>query len=176
MASYNEVSISEKDPDSPLTASLVDKLDQNPLALFEGAAGAPRLQNNAINDNSINPRKIRVTNYTVNAGFVFGDAEFVSGEAWSYDYGKFKLFFQSVIWRPTRTYGSVHINIALPFNRLLSEHAYYSDVPIEYAEQYSNYVIFRGERTPSGRGGFESAPFNINGTHQYIIKPSIVIE
>lgn len=44
MATYSAVSASEKDADSPVNVGLLDKLDQNPVAMFEGAAGAPRLK------------------------------------------------------------------------------------------------------------------------------------
>lgn len=44
MATYSAVSASEKDADSPVNVGLLDKLDQNPIAMFEGAVGAPRLK------------------------------------------------------------------------------------------------------------------------------------
>jgi len=57
MAVYNAVGASEKDADSPLTVSLIDKLDQNPHAIAQGAVGAPRIQTAAYNDASVtNPK------------------------------------------------------------------------------------------------------------------------
>ncbi len=48
MATYSAVTAGEKDADSPITVGLVDKLDQNPEAMFEGASGAPRLKRAAV--------------------------------------------------------------------------------------------------------------------------------
>lgn len=53
MATYSAVTAGEKDADSPINVSLIDKLDQNPLAIAEGASGAPKIQNAAFDDNSI---------------------------------------------------------------------------------------------------------------------------
>lgn len=58
MAAYSSVSASAKDAESPVNVDLIEKLDQNPLAMFEGAAGAPRLQNAAFNDNTINAARL----------------------------------------------------------------------------------------------------------------------
>lgn len=58
MATYNPISATEKDGDSPVTVSLLDKLDQNPLALWEGAPGAPKISNAAIATNSIGQDKV----------------------------------------------------------------------------------------------------------------------
>lgn len=41
MASYVAINNSEIDPDSPITADLMTKLRDNPLAISEGATGAP---------------------------------------------------------------------------------------------------------------------------------------
>ncbi|MBN46881.1 MAG: hypothetical protein CMH23_10460 [Methylophaga sp.] len=43
MATYSAVAAGEKDADSPVNVSLLDKLDQNPQAMIEGATGAPRI-------------------------------------------------------------------------------------------------------------------------------------
>jgi hypothetical protein len=48
MATYSAVTAGQKDADSPINVSLIDKLDQNPHAMFEGASGAPKLQPAAI--------------------------------------------------------------------------------------------------------------------------------
>ena len=53
MATYSAVSASEKDADSPITVGLIDKLDQNPLAIAEGASGAPQIQSAAIATNAV---------------------------------------------------------------------------------------------------------------------------
>ena len=63
MANYNAVSTIEKQVDAPITANLIDKLDQNVHAMFEGAQGAPRLQNDAINNHSITQNKISKARY-----------------------------------------------------------------------------------------------------------------
>ena len=43
MATYSAVAAGEKNADSPVNVSLIDKLDQNPEAMIEGATGAPRI-------------------------------------------------------------------------------------------------------------------------------------
>lgn len=48
MATYSAVSAGEKDADSPINVGLIDKLDQNPHAIAEGASGAPRIKKAAI--------------------------------------------------------------------------------------------------------------------------------
>lgn len=42
MATWRDIPSSEKDSDSPVTATLVDALDQNPQAIAEGAENAPK--------------------------------------------------------------------------------------------------------------------------------------
>lgn len=71
MATYSAVSASEKDADSVVDVSLIDKLDQNPHAIAEGASGAPKIQSAAINDNAITAAKI--------ASSAVGQSEIASG-------------------------------------------------------------------------------------------------
>ncbi|MGB0732416.1 MAG: hypothetical protein ACPGPF_01580 [Pontibacterium sp.] len=58
MATYSAVAAGEKDADSPITVSLIDKLDQNPHAIAEGASGAPKIQTAALNDNAVTQAKV----------------------------------------------------------------------------------------------------------------------
>jgi len=44
MATYRAIAASEVDADSPVTATLVSALAENPIAIAEGAAGAPRIK------------------------------------------------------------------------------------------------------------------------------------
>ena len=44
MTTYTGIANSEVDGDSPITDTLMQRLRDNVLAMFEGAAGAPRLQ------------------------------------------------------------------------------------------------------------------------------------
>lgn len=48
MTTYNQILDSEIDPESPVTASLMTKIRNNPIALAEGAPGAPRINRRAI--------------------------------------------------------------------------------------------------------------------------------
>jgi hypothetical protein len=43
MATWRTIAASEVDPDSPVTATLMQALAENPVAITEGASGAPRL-------------------------------------------------------------------------------------------------------------------------------------
>lgn len=57
MASYNPVG-TRKNADQPINVTLIDYLDQNPHAMFEGASGAPKLQTAAIQDNAVTEAKL----------------------------------------------------------------------------------------------------------------------
>ncbi len=61
MATYSAVSSGEKDANSPITESLINKLDQNPLAMFEGAVGAPKIQTAAHASASITQALLKTT-------------------------------------------------------------------------------------------------------------------
>ena len=58
MTKYTAIGNSEVDTDSPITESLITRLRDNPLAQFEGAAGAPKIADAAFNTNSINGNKL----------------------------------------------------------------------------------------------------------------------
>ena len=58
MATYSAVGAGEKDADSPINVSLIDKLDQNPHAIAEGASGAPKIKNAAFDNNTIDAGKL----------------------------------------------------------------------------------------------------------------------
>ena len=49
MTSYVAVSNGEIDADSPITADLMSKLRDNPIAITEGASGAPKVMRAALN-------------------------------------------------------------------------------------------------------------------------------
>lgn len=48
MTVYNATLDTQIDPDAPATSLLMYQMRDNPIAMFEGAAGAPRLQFNAM--------------------------------------------------------------------------------------------------------------------------------
>lgn len=48
MTTYSTILNSEIDPDSPITTALMTKIRDNPLAIGEGASGAPKLLRNAM--------------------------------------------------------------------------------------------------------------------------------
>jgi hypothetical protein len=50
---YNNIPDGEIDPDSPVTASLMVKLRDNPIGIAQAAAGAPKVQYNAMNGTGI---------------------------------------------------------------------------------------------------------------------------
>lgn len=57
MASYNPVG-TRKNADQPINVTLIDYLDQNPHAMFEGASGAPKIKNAAFDNNTIDAGKL----------------------------------------------------------------------------------------------------------------------
>lgn len=72
MTDYTAVTSGEKDADSPINVTLVGKLDDNPHAMFEGASGAPRLQEAAIDSGVVSQAKLQTalqqTSSSVGAG------------------------------------------------------------------------------------------------------------
>lgn len=59
MTDYNAILDSQVEPDAPLTTALATQWRDNPLAMFEGAVGAPRIQNNAIDTGVIGAEKFQ---------------------------------------------------------------------------------------------------------------------
>lgn len=43
MPTYTAIASTETDPNAPVTSTLMERLSSNPIAMFEGASGAPRL-------------------------------------------------------------------------------------------------------------------------------------
>lgn len=58
MATYTAITDTEIDPEKPVTTSLMTKLRDNPLAMFEGASGAPKIEPAAITDGSLTAAKL----------------------------------------------------------------------------------------------------------------------
>ena len=48
MTSYITIANTEVDPDSPITADLMTKLRDNPIAISEGSSGAPKVSKLAL--------------------------------------------------------------------------------------------------------------------------------
>ncbi len=63
---YNEIFDSEIDPDSPITTSLMFRLRDNPIAIAEGAAGAPKIVLGALSTQLFAPTDSAVL-YQINA-------------------------------------------------------------------------------------------------------------
>lgn len=59
MADYVPIPDSMVDPDAPLTSDLMYRVRDNPIAIAEGATGAPRVQNAALSNDSVNRRTSR---------------------------------------------------------------------------------------------------------------------
>lgn len=64
MTSYVAIADSEIDPESPGTTTLFTKLRDNPIAITEGASGAPTIQSAAIATNAVTTAKIADANVT----------------------------------------------------------------------------------------------------------------
>jgi len=58
MTTYTTIPNSDIDQDSPVTQPLMTSLRDNPIAITEGASGAPRIVNAAITDGTIQNAKI----------------------------------------------------------------------------------------------------------------------
>ena len=60
MTTYRTIASSEVDHNSPVTATLMAALKDNPTAITEGASGAPRIVNGAL-DTSLNSASVVVS-------------------------------------------------------------------------------------------------------------------
>ena len=59
MADYTNISNATLEPNAPLISSTMLALRDNPTAIAEGAAGAPRVTNAAFNDRTIGAEKLQ---------------------------------------------------------------------------------------------------------------------
>ena len=66
MADYRTITDAEVDPDAPLTSSLGYAWRDNPIAIAEGATGAPRVQDGALDSNVTTAGTIWVYNRIIN--------------------------------------------------------------------------------------------------------------
>jgi len=58
MTDYNNIPQADIDTDSPIDESLLERMRDNPIAITEGAAGAPKIQTAAIQDGAVTSPKI----------------------------------------------------------------------------------------------------------------------
>lgn len=68
MADYRTIADAEVDPDAPLTSSLGYAWRDNPIAIAEGATGAPRVQDGALDTNVTGAGSAWVFNRIINRG------------------------------------------------------------------------------------------------------------
>lgn len=62
MADYLPINPTEIEPEAPLTSSLAARWSNNPIAIAEGAPGAPRIQTNAIANGAVTAPKLATGN------------------------------------------------------------------------------------------------------------------
>lgn len=62
MADYLPINPTEIEPEAPLTSSLAARWSNNPIAIAEGASGAPRIQTNAIANGAVTAAKLATGN------------------------------------------------------------------------------------------------------------------
>ncbi len=65
MAVWSAISTGEKDANSPITESLISKLDQNPQAIAQGASGAPKVQTAGIQAAAVSQSVLKTTTLEV---------------------------------------------------------------------------------------------------------------
>lgn len=70
MASYITITDAETDPEAPLTSELAKKWRDNPLAIAEGAVGAPRVQTAGLNDAAVT--RVKLSTGTNSASYSAG--------------------------------------------------------------------------------------------------------
>lgn len=58
MTAYVAIADSDIDPESPLTATLMTRIRDNPIAITEGSSGAPKIQTAGIQDNAVTGAKL----------------------------------------------------------------------------------------------------------------------
>lgn len=64
MADYTTITDTQVDPEAPITSELMSALRDNPIAITEGASGAPRVQTAAIQDDAVTLAKINLNTAT----------------------------------------------------------------------------------------------------------------
>lgn len=69
MADYTTITDTQVDPEAPITSELMSALRDNPIAITEGASGAPQIQNAAIQNSAVTLSKISLNTATY-SGFV----------------------------------------------------------------------------------------------------------
>ena len=85
MTAYTTIADSEIDPESPGTVTLFTKIRDNPIAITEGASGAPRIQHAALDNSVVNNNNL----YSPTAGSTYlirniqGDAAQTSDTSYS---------------------------------------------------------------------------------------------
>lgn len=62
MTTYTAIILGQIDQDSPVTQPLVTALRDNPIAIAEGASGAPRIEDAALDATATTPGAVWVTN------------------------------------------------------------------------------------------------------------------
>lgn len=65
MATYTTITDAEIEPEKPVTTSLMNRLRDNPLAIAEGASGAPRIQQGAIDSGAVGQSQLKTAVGTV---------------------------------------------------------------------------------------------------------------
>jgi len=64
MTAYNTIADSDIDPESPITTTLMTRLRDNAIAITEGSSGAPKIQEAAMDDESVDFNALINANYT----------------------------------------------------------------------------------------------------------------
>lgn len=85
MTDYTTVTDSEIDQDSPITQPLLTALRDNPIAITEGASGAPKIQEAAMDSASVNQSALKTEvasasgslNTSQSITITFGDYSFL---------------------------------------------------------------------------------------------------
>lgn len=70
MTDWTTITDSQVDPKAPVTSELMTAMRDNPIAISEGATGAPKVQTEAIQDAAVNRVKLKTA--TNSGGYSFG--------------------------------------------------------------------------------------------------------
>lgn len=85
MADYIAILDAQIEPKAPVTSELMNQLRDNPLAMFEGATGAPRLQTAGIEDDAVTLAKLNITSTSASGAISSSTPATVTINRYSFD-------------------------------------------------------------------------------------------
>jgi hypothetical protein len=78
MADYTTITDAQVDPEAPITSELMSALRDNPIAITEGASGAPKVQTAGIQDDAVTAAKLNVVTSSYSGSLADSASAYIS--------------------------------------------------------------------------------------------------